>query len=59
MAARKASSAFFTGPALLADIDPTHAGALVALSAASGRTMSPVAAVALISAEMTQTHHST
>jgi DcuC family C4-dicarboxylate transporter len=55
MAATQSLVGFFTRPALLAGIDPTHAGAVVSLAAAAGRTMSPAAAVAMISAEMTGT----
>ena len=46
---------FFATPALLLDVDPTHVGAVVSLAAAAGRTMSPVAAVTLMCARMTDT----
>jgi DcuC family C4-dicarboxylate transporter len=55
MAATQSLVGFFTRPALHEAIDPMHAGALVSLSAAAGRTMSPAAAVALISAKLSGT----
>jgi DcuC family C4-dicarboxylate transporter len=55
MATTQSFVGFFTLPALRADIDPTHVGALVSLTAAAGRTMSPVAAVVLLIATMTGT----
>jgi DcuC family C4-dicarboxylate transporter len=55
MAATQSLFSFFAGPALQADMDPLHVGAVVSLAAAAGRTMSPVAAVVLMSAELTQT----
>jgi C4-dicarboxylate transporter, DcuC family len=55
MAATQSLFGFFAGPALAAGVDPTHVGAVVAITAAAGRTMSPVAAVTLIVAAMTGT----
>jgi DcuC family C4-dicarboxylate transporter len=46
---------FFAEPALLLDTDPTHVGAVVSIASAAGRTMSPVAAVTLMCARMTDT----
>jgi DcuC family C4-dicarboxylate transporter len=45
----------FVGPAKELGIDPVGVGAVVSLGAAAGRTMSPVAAVALVSAALTST----
>lgn len=45
----------FAAPALQLGIDPAHAGAVVSLAAAAGRTMSPVAAVTLLCARLTET----
>jgi DcuC family C4-dicarboxylate transporter len=55
MATTQSLFGFYAGPALAADIDPTHVGAVVAITAAAGRTMSPVAAVTLIVAGLTGT----
>jgi DcuC family C4-dicarboxylate transporter len=55
MAATQSLYAIFAGPALQTGVDPTHVGAVVAICAAAGRTMSPVAAVTLICADLTQT----
>ena len=44
---------FFAAPSLEQGIDPTHTGAVVSISAAAGRTMSPVAAVTLMTATLT------
>lgn len=55
MAATQSLFGFFAGPALENGIDPLHAGAVVSLAAAAGRTMSPVAAVVLMCAELTRT----
>ena len=56
MAATQSLYAFFVKPAQALGIDPVHVGAVVAISAAAGRTMSPVAAVTLMSANLTDTH---
>jgi DcuC family C4-dicarboxylate transporter len=55
MATTQSFFQFFAEPALSAGIDPTHVGAVVSLASAAGRTLSPVAAVALMSAHMTGT----
>jgi DcuC family C4-dicarboxylate transporter len=44
---------FFVEPARFAQADPLRVGAVVSLSAAAGRTMSPVAAVVLVAASLT------
>jgi C4-dicarboxylate transporter, DcuC family len=54
MAATQSLFDSFAGPALQLGIDPAHAGAVVSLSAAAGRTMSPVAAVTLMCARLTE-----
>jgi DcuC family C4-dicarboxylate transporter len=46
---------FFVAPAHEAGIDPVHVGAVVSIAAAAGRTLSPVAAVTLMSASLTGT----
>lgn len=55
MATAQGLFGFFAGPALILGIDPTHVGAVVSLAAAAGRTMSPVSAVTLMCARMTET----
>ena len=55
MAATQSLFGFFAGPALENGMDPLQAGAVVSLSAAAGRTMSPVSAVVLMSAALTRT----
>jgi DcuC family C4-dicarboxylate transporter len=55
MAATQSLFRFFVEPARLRGIDPIHIGAVVSISAAAGRTMSPVAAVTLMSASLTDT----
>jgi DcuC family C4-dicarboxylate transporter len=55
MAATQSLFGFFAGPALVQEIDPAHAGAVVSIAAAAGRTMSPVAAVTLMCAALTRT----
>lgn len=55
MAATQGTFAFFAAPALAQNIDPAYIGSIVSLSAAAGRTMSPVAAVVLMAAKMTGT----
>jgi DcuC family C4-dicarboxylate transporter len=52
MAATQSLVGFFARPALVEGIDPTHVGALISLAASAGRTMSPAAAVVLISAKL-------
>jgi DcuC family C4-dicarboxylate transporter len=55
MAATQSVFGFFVEPAQAQDVDPTALGALVAVAAAAGRTISPVAAVSLICATFTGT----
>lgn len=55
MAATQGTYGFFAAPSLAQNIDPAYIGSLVSLSAAAGRTMSPVAAVVLMSAKLTDT----
>jgi DcuC family C4-dicarboxylate transporter len=56
MASTQSLFGFFAGPALRLGVDPAHAGAVVSLAAAAGRTMSPVAAVVLLCATLTKTN---
>jgi len=56
MASTQSLYGFFHAPALALEIDPVSVGALVSLGAAAGRTMSPVAAVTLMCAMLTQTN---
>jgi len=53
MATTQALFGFFVEPARGTGIDPLLVGALVAVVASAGRTMSPVAAIVLMSASMT------
>jgi DcuC family C4-dicarboxylate transporter len=55
MAATQSLYGLFVGPAGQLGADPKDVGAVVSLGAAAGRTMSPVAAVALMSAKLTGT----
>ncbi len=55
MASTQSLYGFFHGPAVELDHDPVEVGALVAVGSAAGRTMSPVAAVTLMCAQMTGT----
>ena len=56
MASTQSLYGFFVEPARSLGIDPAHIGAVVSISAAAGRTMSPVAAVTLMSAELTESN---
>jgi C4-dicarboxylate transporter, DcuC family len=56
MAATQSLYGAFVAPAEALGIDPKDVGAMVSLGAAAGRTMSPVAAVALMSAKLTGTN---
>jgi C4-dicarboxylate transporter, DcuC family len=56
MAATQSLYGFFVGPAVRLGEDPKEVGAVVALGAAAGRTMSPVAASALMAAKLTGTN---
>jgi DcuC family C4-dicarboxylate transporter len=53
MASTQSLFGFFVAPAVSADVDPLRVGAVVSLSAAAGRTLSPVAAVVLMAASLT------
>jgi C4-dicarboxylate transporter, DcuC family len=56
MAATQSLYAFFVDPAAQLGTDPKEVGAVVSVGAAAGRTMSPVAAVALMSAKLSGTN---
>jgi DcuC family C4-dicarboxylate transporter len=56
MASTQGLYGFFVDPARALGVDPKEIGAMVSLGAAAGRTMSPVAAVALMSAKLTGTN---
>ena len=56
MASTQSLYGFFHGPAVALGLDPTAVGALVAIGSAAGRTMSPVAAVALMCGTLTGTN---
>jgi DcuC family C4-dicarboxylate transporter len=56
MATTQSLFALFVEPARSAGLDPLHVGAVVAIAASAGRTMSPVAAVTLLSATLTSTN---
>ena len=55
MATAQSLFGFFAKPALLMNIDPAHVGAVVSIAAAAGRTGSPVSAVTLMTAKLTDT----
>jgi DcuC family C4-dicarboxylate transporter len=55
MAATQSLFGFFVPPARALGVDPVAVGAVVSLGAAAGRTMSPVAAVTLMCANLTGT----
>lgn len=55
MASTQSLFAFFARPALELGIDPFLVGSVVSLGSAAGRTMSPFAAVTLMSARLTRT----
>lgn len=56
MAATQGLYEFFVVPARGLGLDPVQVGALVSIGSAAGRTMSPVAAVVLMSASLTGTN---
>jgi DcuC family C4-dicarboxylate transporter len=56
MASTQSLYGFFHHPAVALGLDPVDIGALVSLGSAAGRTMSPVAAVVLMCAALTQTN---
>jgi DcuC family C4-dicarboxylate transporter len=56
MASTQSLYGFFVAPARGLGTDPVHVGAVVSIAAAAGRTMSPVAAVALMCAALTGTN---
>jgi DcuC family C4-dicarboxylate transporter len=55
MASTQSLYGFFVEPARVLGVDPIHLGAVVSLSSAAGRTLSPVAAVTLMAASLTGT----
>jgi DcuC family C4-dicarboxylate transporter len=55
MATTQSLFGFYVEPAGIVGIDPVHVGAVVAVAASAGRTMSPVAAITLLSASLTGT----
>jgi DcuC family C4-dicarboxylate transporter len=55
MASTQSLYGFFVDPARQLGIDPVLVGAVVSVGAAAGRTMSPVAAVTLMCATLTET----
>jgi DcuC family C4-dicarboxylate transporter len=55
MASTQSLYGFFHGPTVDLGVDPLSVGAMVSLGSAAGRTMSPVAAVVLMSAALTGT----
>ncbi len=56
MATTQSLFEFFARPSIELGIDPAHVGAVVSLASAAGRTMSPVAAVVLMSGTLTGTN---
>jgi DcuC family C4-dicarboxylate transporter len=52
MASAESLYRFYDGPAMAQHADPLRVGALVSLGAATGRTLSPVAAVVLMAATL-------
>ncbi len=54
MASTQSLYAFFVGPAHALGVDPIAVGGLVAIGSAAGRTMSPIAAVTLMSSTLVQ-----
>jgi DcuC family C4-dicarboxylate transporter len=56
MASTQSLYGFFVEPAEALGVNPKEVGAIVSIGAAAGRTMSPVAAVALMSARLTGTN---
>lgn len=56
IAATQSVYAFFVAPAQTAGLDPADIGAVVSVSSAAGRTLSPVAAVALMAGRLTGTN---
>jgi C4-dicarboxylate transporter, DcuC family len=55
MATAQSLFGFFAMPALEMNVDPAHVGAVVSIAAAAGRTASPVSAVTLMTARLTDT----
>jgi DcuC family C4-dicarboxylate transporter len=56
MATTQSLFALFIEPARRVGMDPIHLGAVIAITASAGRTMSPVAAITLMSATLTETN---
>jgi DcuC family C4-dicarboxylate transporter len=55
MASTQSLFGLFVEPATSVGMDPVHVGAVVAIAASAGRTMSPVAAITLMCATLTET----
>jgi DcuC family C4-dicarboxylate transporter len=55
MASTQSLFQYFVEPSHALDVPPLHVGAIVSIAAAAGRTMSPVAAVTLMCATLTET----
>lgn len=55
MATTQSLFVFFAEPSLRLGVDPLHTGAVVSIASAAGRTISPVSAVNLMSAKLTDT----
>jgi DcuC family C4-dicarboxylate transporter len=55
MASTQSLFQFFVEPAQTLNVPPLHVGAIVSIASAAGRTMSPVAAVTLMCATLTET----
>jgi DcuC family C4-dicarboxylate transporter len=56
MAATQGMYGFFVEPSIAQNFNPVQVGSVVALATAVGRTLSPVAAVTLMSAKLTDTN---
>ncbi len=56
MASTQSLFQFFVEPAKALNVSPLHVGAMVSIASAAGRTMSPVAAVTLMCATLTETN---
>ncbi len=56
MASTQSLFQFFVAPSQVLNVSPLHIGAVVSIASAAGRTMSPVAAVTLMCATLTETN---
>jgi DcuC family C4-dicarboxylate transporter len=56
MASTQSLFQFFVDPSQALNVSPLHIGAIVSIASAAGRTMSPVAAVTLMCATLTETN---